>query len=472
MRSYLSGWVSIPRKTIRDSELAKIERALTLQPVAFDNTEEDPAPIKNYRKTRKYLHVPIAWGLRRWPLSEIEDKSVRGKKWAVRKRPDPNHPSAPAGQGDFLRKLFCSVKKNRTVLGVAATGNGKTVVALWLASMLGGNSRGVKTLIIVPSVNLAHNWRDEIKKHLGLRDDEIGWVQGAKCQFKNKKVVIGIVHSLGRRKYPKEFYKEFGFVVWDEVHTVAARTFSRTLGKFPARYLLGLTATPTRPDGCARLFLDYFCCDTVESHDHPMPCKALIYPFRLPRGVRLPNTNRGAAIALNILTKLRSRNELIVKIAMKAYKHKRTTLVLSDRIDQLEELRKMLIAQGVKRKEIAFYAAQKVGPGGKRVRVTQAELQALKSDGSIRFYLATYGVFKQGENIQRLDCGIEASPRGEGVQPPGRIRRRMPGKLKPIWASIQDRGSPLLTRRFRSRLAGFRKAKLEIVYVDRRSRRR
>lgn len=471
MKSYLAGWVSVLRRTLRESEIKRIIKSLTVVPRSFDG-ETEPTPIENFRLTKRYIHVPIAWGLRRWSMHDLEDRSVRGKKWFVTKRPDPHHPNAPKGQAAFMRELFASIKKHRTVLGVAPTGNGKTVIGLWLASMLGGNSRGVKTLIIVPSVNLGHNWRDEVKKHLGLKDSEIGWMQGNKCDYKNKKVVIGIVHSLGRRKYPKDFYKEFGFVIWDEVHTVAARTFSRTLGRFPARYLLGLTATPTRVDGCASLFLDYFALDTVASEDNPMPCKALIYDFPIPKGVRMPSTNRGAAIALNILTKLKSRNDMLVRIAMKAYAKKRTTLVLSDRIDQLEEIRLGLVRSGVKRSEIAFYAAQKVGPGGKRVRVTQAELQALKSDSRIKFYLATYGVFKQGENIQRLDCGIEASPRGEGIQPPGRVRRRMPGKRKPIWVSIRDTGSYLLTRRFKSRLAGFKKAKLEVVYVDRRSRRR
>lgn len=471
MKSYLAGWVSIPRRTLRESEVSRVCKSLTIRPRSFDG-ESEVAPIANYRLTPRYLHVPIAWGLRKWSLSDLEDRSCRGKKWSVRKRPDPSHPSAPKGQAPFMRDLFASMKKHRSVLGVAPTGNGKTVVGLWLSSMLGGNSRGVTTLIIVPSVNLAYNWRDEIKKHLGLTDEEIGWVQGPKCDYRGKKVVIGIVHSLGRRKYPKEFYAHFGLVIWDEVHTVAARTFSRTLGKFPARYLLGLTATPERKDGCESLFMDYFSCDTVASEDNPMPCKALIYSFHIPSSVRMPNTNRGSAIALNILTKLASRNELITSIALKAYKKNRTTLILSDRIDQLEVLRQLLIKGGVKKKEIAFYAAQKVGPGGKRVKVSQSELQALKSDGSIKFYLATYGVFKQGENIQRLDCGIEASPRGEGVQPPGRIRRRMPGKRKPIWVSIQDTGSYLLARRFKSRLTGFRKAKLEIVYVNRRGSRR
>jgi hypothetical protein len=55
--------------------------------------------------------------------------------------------------------------------------------------------------------------------------------------------------TLARRDNIEEITANYGFVIVDECHHVAASAFFRVLSRIPARYWLGLTATPERRDG-------------------------------------------------------------------------------------------------------------------------------------------------------------------------------------------------------------------------------
>lgn len=464
MQPYIAGYASFPRALLSEGQVATLKKMATVHPRAFQPGEVKE-PINGWRETDSAIHLPIVRGismLREMGFAHVfKDKTSLGSPIEAPRLPDPEHPEASDGQGEFMERLLVAVKTRPAALGVAGTGNGKTAVALWIAAKLGRT-----TLIVVPGENLAHNWKDEIKKHLGLEDSEIGWIQQKRCDYIGKKIVLAVVHSLCRRAYPPSFYAYFGTVIYDEVHSMAATTFSRTLGKIGAKYKLAMSATPTRKDGCENLFLNYFGKELVESvDDSPLECSAFIVDYRLPfpEG-KFPES---PSIAINILSKLKSRNKLITEWIWRLYEKNRTILVISDRIDQLAFLRDcMLSAYSIPQDRMAMYAKQDV-INGERVSVGIKQLQKHKKDLSIRIYFATYGIFKQGENIPRLDAGIEATPRSDGIQAPGRIRRRRANKAKPIWVSIRDQGSWLLVRRAATRIKEFQKAKITVRYENR-----
>lgn len=100
----------------------------------------------------------------------------------------------------------------------AKTGTGKTIMGMSIMATL-----GLKTLIIVPYSHLLQQWAEGsdgtggILKFTNIKREEIGIAQGDKCDFEGKKVVMGMVHSLAKEgRYPEAFYREFGFVVYDE----------------------------------------------------------------------------------------------------------------------------------------------------------------------------------------------------------------------------------------------------------------
>jgi hypothetical protein len=392
-------------------------------------------------------------------ITSFQNRTTYGYPITVPRLPDPSSPLASAGQAEFMDKLLAAAKARYAVIGKAGTGNGKTVTGMWVASKLGGT-----TLIIAPSVAIAYNWKDELMLHLGLEEHEIGWVQSAKkCNFRGKKFVIVVLHSLAQCTYPPAFYRYFRTVIYDEVQDLGAEMFSRCMGRMLARYQIALSATPERKDGCTALFTNYFGADLVEAaEDPPMECIAKMVDYVLPFGPgKFP---QNPAIALSILAKLPTRNALIASWVNTLYKKKRIILVLSDRIDQLVHLREFVSeTYGIPLWESCIYAAQEIVKG-RRVSIPDTELQRRKKRDSIRIYYATYGVFKKGENIPRLNAGVEATPRSDGKQPPGRIRRRLPGKPKPFWVSIRDVGGGWkLNQKTKSRLKEFNEAAITVT---------
>lgn len=149
---------------------------------------------------------------------------------------------------------------HRAGLVVMATGLGKT----WVAAFDSARPQFRRTLFV------AH--RDEIlqqslESFRAVRPDaDLGLYTGADKQ-PDADVVFASVQTLTRRLH--EFDPEaFDYVVVDEFHHAAARTYRRVLDHFEPDFLLGLTATPERMDGADLLALCgdnlVFQCDLVE----------------------------------------------------------------------------------------------------------------------------------------------------------------------------------------------------------------
>lgn len=125
-----------------------------------------------------------------------------------------------------------------------ACGRGKTVIALAVIAHL-----QVPALIVVDNTQLLSQWRKEIKKFLGLQDEDIGLLGDGSFDWK-KPVVLATYQTLAQKSasFPQEIRRWFGVTIWDEAHHVAAPTFSRSVDMFYGRRY-GLTATPDRIDG-------------------------------------------------------------------------------------------------------------------------------------------------------------------------------------------------------------------------------
>lgn len=73
-------------------------------------------------------------------------------------------------------------------------------------------------------------------------------------------VVIVMIQSLRSQGhanvFPRTELDRFGLLIVDEAHNFAATTFSEGLNQLARRYMLGLSATPYRPDGRCLTFWD------------------------------------------------------------------------------------------------------------------------------------------------------------------------------------------------------------------------
>ena len=132
-------------------------------------------------------------------------------------------------------------------------------------------------------------------------------------------VVFASVQTLGRSAHLERFSPDyFDYIVVDEFHHAAARTYRQLIDHFTPKFLLGLTATPERTDGGDLLGLCQenlvFRCDAFEAID-----KQLLSPFRyfgIPDEVDYANipwrSSRFDEVALTaaVATEARAQNAL------------------------------------------------------------------------------------------------------------------------------------------------------------------
>ncbi len=108
------------------------------------------------------------------------------------------------------------------------------------------------TLILVTNTVSARQWKHELVKRTSLTEDEIGEYSGTRKEI--RPVTIATYQVLTTRRkgvYPHlELFdsRDWGLVVYDEVHLLPAPVFKFT-ADLQARRRLGLTATLVREDG-------------------------------------------------------------------------------------------------------------------------------------------------------------------------------------------------------------------------------
>ncbi|MGF1660935.1 MAG: DNA repair helicase XPB [Kineosporiaceae bacterium] len=130
---------------------------------------------------------------------------------------------------------------------VLPCGAGKTIVGA--AAMARARAT---TLILVTNTVAARQWKDELLRRTTLTEDEIGEYSGQRKEI--RPVTIATYQVLTTRRkgaYPHlELFdaRDWGLVVYDEVHLLPAPVFRMT-ADLQARRRLGLTATLVREDG-------------------------------------------------------------------------------------------------------------------------------------------------------------------------------------------------------------------------------
>ena len=140
-----------------------------------------------------------------------------------------------------------------------ATGGGKTRFALAAIGRLHERISGqFKVVIIVPTIPLMYQWRDELKK-CELPSDSIGLMGGGNAADGNKIDILIVVLASARDKL-SSFVNNFNwgnniFLIVDECHRIAAEE-SRKILNIKTEWSLGLSATPESNYGTGSLSSD------------------------------------------------------------------------------------------------------------------------------------------------------------------------------------------------------------------------
>ena len=296
-----------------------------------------------------------------------------------------------------------------------------TITSLAISSKI-----GLRTMILVNKIVLIDQWIETIKKVFG----EHARIQHLKskskitpgCQF----YIMNAI-NVAKRNYDEYQKLGIGFLIIDECHLIMTKIFSKALGYICPRYLLGLSATPFRPDGFDSLLNLYFGLRKV--------VRKLFKPHKvyfLETNIKIvpKNDAKGELIWNTVIdqqTLNEKRNEIIIKLC-KHYSD-RNILILSKRIAQIQYLHENLI--------------------NRNENATLFKDSENTFDKDARILIATFQKVGTGFSHDKLDMLILATDAEEYfMQYLGRVFRRP--DVEPIIIDIID-DNPILKRHFLSR---------------------
>jgi len=325
---------------------------------------------------------------------------------------------------DYQRRGVDELLKRLQGTVVLPCGTGKS--RLGVGAIL---SARVDALVLVHTIDLADQWVEQLRA-IGI---EPGRVDGDHDDPHHPVVVATIQSVYAKLASPFEdtdWLGKFGTCVLDEAHHAPARTFMSVLNAIPARYRLGLTATPDREDGLERLMDWSFGPRLLERNTEEMIklgylMKAEIEIVRTSFEFEWSGPDEKKIHAMDkALVANDDRNRLIADRAAAEALAGESVLVLSNRKPHCRKLAQMINQRGV-------VAVAVMGSTTKKGR--KDAIQDLR-EGKLPVMVAT-SLADEGLDVRRLSRILLAWPqraRGGTTQRTGRILRDWPKKPKLI----------------------------------------
>ncbi len=285
---------------------------------------------------------------------------------------------------------------------------------------------------------------------LGIDEKDIGQVRGGK-KTPNGMLDVAMLQSLGRSGSVDDRVADYGQVIMDECHHLAASSYERILSQVKARYVVGLTATPQRRDGHhpiiemqlgpVRFSVDARSQAAKRPFDHRLIVRETQY---VPRPELTVNGPQGyyAELAAD-----EERNQLILDDVIKVIQEGRSPILLTERKNHLK-----LFADRLK----GFVRHIVVLEGGRTRREQKAASEQLSRipDDEERLILATGKYIGEGFDDPRLDTLVLAMPiawKGTMTQYAGRLHRHHDAKHEVRIIDYVDHAVPVLRRMFAKR---------------------
>ena len=328
----------------------------------------------------------------------------------------------------------------------APTAFGKTVAAAALIAR-----RQVNTLILVHRTALLTQWKERLQSFLGIGKETVGTI-GAGRARPTGKIDIAVMQSLSRQGEVSDVIERYGQVIVDECHHVSAFSFEAILRRAPAKYVLGLTATPTRRDGHQPII--FMQCGPIR-YMAAQPASAPKALEVFPRSLSSPLLLADTATIQDVFTALihdTERNALLANDAIAAYEAGRKVLILTERAAHIEHLR-LLLGERIEQ----LFVLHGRMPRKQRNELIDA-LNAL-SDDSPRVLLATGKLVGEGFDHPPLDTLILAMPvswQGTLQQYAGRLHREHVTKTDVRIYDYVDDGHAALLRMWEKRQRGYK----------------
>ena len=364
-------------------------------------------------------------------------------------------------------KAVEALEKKDTGILNAATAFGKTVVCCNMIAR-----KKVNTLILLQSSALIEQWEKALKQFL-LIDEECPTYTTPSGKIKTRKSIIGkiqgshdsstgiidiaMVGSLCKKGQFHSKLKDYGMVILDECHHAASDTIIDILQVVKAKYVYGVTATPTREDGLEKI--NYMLLGpirfkfTAKERAQEQGIDHLVYP-RFTRSIspRFSQEKMHPNEAYALLRYNNDRDEIILSDVKYCITKGRTPIILSKYVDHSQKLFNQL-------QNVADHIFWLSGKNSKKEHKEILKQMSLVPKNETMILVATGKLAGEGFDFPRLDTLIMAMPvAGESVveQYAGRLNRDYEGKQDVIVYDYVDMHIPMFENMYHKRLKAYK----------------
>lgn len=397
---------TLKKEDIDKKDIILIKKLLTVKPVVNKQFAAAAQSFPVFYENKSKLYLP-----RFWAVDNIgkPSKTVlkKGDKIDTKCVLKPRENQIP-----IIKKIKSDLKEKGGSIISVGCGCGKTAISLYLSSLF-----KQKTLIVVHTSVLLNQWIERIEQFIpGAR---IGKIQGKKFEVENKDYVIAMLQTLSSGKYTRDDFNSFGFCCVDEIHHIAAPTFSRALPLISTKYTLGLSATPKRPDKLEKVFEwyigNYGWIDTTVEDRYAI-IKSICFSSDTYEVIENYNGSINLAKMLERIVYNENRNHMIIHQLQTLSQIGRQILVLSNRKKQLQILKESFDELETINSKTGELITSDYYVGG-----LKKEVLDIASRKNVIF--GTYQLIAEGTDIPTLNTLVMASPRKFVEQVVGRIFR-------------------------------------------------
>lgn len=334
----------------------------------------------------------------------------------------------------------------------SAAGSGKTQMGIALAARLGR-----RTLWLCHTLDLIKQSKERAERYMSK--SLMGTITEGKVNL-GKGITFATIQTMCKLDLAQ--YKDYwDCIITDEVHRVsgsptAVTQYQKVLNSLSARHKYGLSATVHRSDGMIQATYALVGEVAYKVPDEAVADKIMkvgIAPvntgLKISREALNTDGTLNYAKLITYLTENTARNKLIADSI-----ERRPSLILSDRLNHLEELMRLLPAD--MRKDAVMISGKMTSKTGKAKR--EQALEDMRS-GKKKYLFATYSLAKEGLDVPRLERLYLTTPQKDYAvvtQSIGRIARTFEGKADPIaYDFVDDIG--YLVKSYKKRCTTYRK---------------
>lgn len=346
----------------------------------------------------------------------------------------------------------------------AGTGFGKTIVAAKLIA-----DQKVSTLILVHNTNLAGQWKSQLEHFLKINDEpfveltekgrkrrksKVGRIYGGK-ESRSGLIDIGLFQTVTRYEDLQDLLRDYGMIIVDEAHHVAAKTFEDVMKQVASKYVYGLTATPQREDGLENIIfmrlgeISYTAEKEIPKH---IEQKLFIRFTSLGEQVATIN-NQTIHENYEMMIESKDRNQQIISDILSNLKDNRHIIVLSRYIKHIDLLKDELEQRNVTAPIYILNSKM-------QNRQLREELANLKQEGQPFVLLTTGSYAGEGFDLPALDTLLLVMPissKGNLQQYLGRLLRNLDEKEDLRVYDYIDYAIPMIYRMYQKRLRTYKK---------------